>query len=325
MPMRTRPAPASQVPFFIILIASTFLMGSSFVAGKILIQQGFDPMILVGWRFLVAALATLPLVLLDKGNLRQVLFPRRASLRDIALVILIGLVQTAAVMGLLFWAMQFVSASTAAILLFTNPIWVAVLGRFFLGETLHRGRLTGLVLGVIGVGLAIGLGPDMLSGGDTLLGEIIGIASALCWATATIINKRANLPFGPWGLSFWQMLIGSLAVLGLAYGTGEHWPASVTREQWGWFFWLAIPASTGSFGLWFVALNKGGATKTSGFLFLAPLFTVILSYFILGATLSWLQACGGILIGIALWLVNSEIPARNRRERRDEVTAEGQP
>src|SRR3546814_2800602 len=92
----------------------------------------------------------------------------------------------------------------------------------------------------------------MLSGGETLIGEIIGLASALCWATATIINKRANLPFGPWGLSFWQMLIGSIAVLGLAYGTVEQWPTAVTREQWGWFFWLAIPASTGSFGLWFV-------------------------------------------------------------------------
>src|SRR3546814_7860134 len=80
----------------------------------------------------------------------------------------------------------------------------------------------------------------MLSGGETLIGEIIGLASALCWATATIINKRANLPFGPWGLSFWQMLIGSIAVLGLAYGTVEQWPTDVTREQWGWFFWLAI-------------------------------------------------------------------------------------
>src|SRR3546814_9623413 len=97
--------------------------------------------------------------------------------------------------------MQFVSASTAAILLFTNPIWVAVLGRFFLGEKLHRGRLAGLFLGAIGVGLAIGLGPDMLSGGETLIGEIIGLASALYWATSTIINMRANLPFGPRGRS----------------------------------------------------------------------------------------------------------------------------
>src|SRR3546814_11519501 len=111
-------------------------------------------------------------------------------------------------MGLLFWAMQFVSASTAAILLFTNPIWVAVLGRFFLGEKLHRGRLAGLFLGAIGVGLAIGLGPAMLSGGETLIGEIIALAYALCWAPAPIINNRANLPFGPWGLIFCQLPIG---------------------------------------------------------------------------------------------------------------------
>ncbi len=325
MSSRARPQQASQVGFFITLIASTFLMGSSFVAGKILLHQGFSPMILVGWRFLVAACATLPLVFLDRSSPGAVLFPARAGLREVVLVILIGLIQTAAVMGLLFWAMQFVSASTSAILLFTNPIWVAVLGRLFLGETLHRGRLVGLFLGVIGVAFAIGLGPDLLSGGKTLVGEIIGIVSALCWATATVVNKRANLPFGPWALSFWQMLIGSVAILGLAYGTDEQWPVNVTWEQWGWFVWLAIPASTGSFGLWFVALSRGGATKTSGFLFLAPLFTVILSWFILGATLSLLQAVGGILIGIALWLVNSEIPARTRREQVNEVISEGQP
>jgi drug/metabolite transporter (DMT)-like permease len=316
---------STRVGFFITLIPSTFLMGSSFVAGKILIQQGFSPMILVGWRFVVAAFATLPLVLLDKGSLAAALLPARAGLRDVALVILIGLVQTAAVMGLLFWAMRFISASTAAILLFTNPIWVAVLSRIFLGESLHRARLVGLFLGVVGVALAIGINPAMLAGGTTLTGEIIGILSALCWAVATLINKRAGLPFGPWALSFWQMLLGAVAILILAYGHGEHWPASVTRTQWGWFLWLAIPASTGSFGLWFVALGKGGATKTSGFLFLAPLFTVILAYLVLGAALSWVQAAGGILIGLALWLVNRELPARSQREQLNEAIAEGEP
>ena len=79
-------------------------------------------MILVGWRFFAAALATLPLVLAGERNIVAALLPAKAGLRDVALVILIGLLQTAAVMGLLFWAMQFISASTAAILLFTNPI-----------------------------------------------------------------------------------------------------------------------------------------------------------------------------------------------------------
>lgn len=310
--------------FFIILIASTFLMGSSFVSGKILLAQGFPAMLLVGWRFLVAALATLPLVRLDKRPLLAALVPRGTTLRDAALVVVIGLLQTAAVMGLLFVAMRSISASTAAILLFTNPIWVAVLGRLFLGESLHKARVAGLALGIVGVVLAIGIGAHGHATPGALAGELTGIASALCWAAATIINKRANLRFGSWSLSFWQMLVGSIAVLAIAYASGEHWPTVTTRAQWGWFIWLAIPASTGSFGLWFVALNKGGATKTSGYLFLAPLFTVVLSFFILDTSLSWVQAFGGVLIGIALWLVNQDMPARNSRERLNEALAEGE-
>lgn len=297
-------------------------MGSSFVAGKILLQVGIPSLLLVGWRFFVAALATLPLVLLEGGP-RRALFPKAVGRRGAALVILIGLLQTGAVMGLLFLAMNSISASTAAILLFTNPIWVALLGRLFLREALPASRLAGLVLGLIGVGCAIGAGPELLSVGDSVSGEMIGLGSSLCWAVATLVNKRAGLPIGPWALSFWQMSVGSLALLGLAYGLGQRWPDTMTIPQWGWFLWLAVPASTGSFGLWFVALGKGGATKASGFLFLAPLFTVVLSFFVLDAPLSWQQGVGGILIGVALWLVNRNAPARGPRVEIASASTEG--
>jgi drug/metabolite transporter (DMT)-like permease len=100
------------------------------------------------------------------------------------------------------------------------------------------------------------------------------------------------------------MLIGAVVLLLVAYSWGQHWPATTTPAQWGWFLWLAIPASTGSFGLWFVALSKGGANRASGYLFLAPLFAVILSFAVLGSSLTWLQGSGAILIGSALWLLN---------------------
>jgi drug/metabolite transporter (DMT)-like permease len=299
-------------------------MGSSFIAGKILLRDGMSPMILVGWRFLLAALATLPLVALDKGSWFTALMPRTLRLRQAATVVLIGLTQTAAVMGLLFLAMQWIPASTAAILLFTNPIWVALLGRIFLGESLHGARVAGLILGVTGIVLAIGIKADAFAGGHVLWGELIGLAAALCWAVATVINKRVKLPLGVWALSFWQMLIGALAILVLAYATGQHWPKEVSARDWGWFLWLAIPASTGSFGLWFLALAQGGATKTSGYLFLAPLFAVILSFFVLDTTLTWMQAAGGVLIGLALWLVNREIPARSPEEGLAEARVEGE-
>jgi drug/metabolite transporter (DMT)-like permease len=305
MPIRHR-ARGGDAGFVVALIASTFLMGSSFIAGKVLMRGGFPPLMLVGYRFLVAALATLPLVLLD-GKFYEALLPRVAGLREAVVTMLIGLLQTSAVMGLLFLAMNTISASTAAILLFTNPIWVALLGRIFLGEALSVSRMAGLSLGLIGVCFAIGVGPDLLSGGSTARGELIGLGSSLCWAIATLVNKRAGLPLGPWALNFWQMFIGSLGLLGLAYGYGERWPVGATTDQWCWFLWLAIPASTGSFGLWFVALGQGGATRASSFLFLAPMFTVVLSFFVLGAPLSWEQALGGGMIGLALWLVNRNV------------------
>lgn len=314
----------STAGFIAVLLGATFLMGSSFIAGKLLLLAGVPAILLVGWRFFVAALATLPLVLLE-GPLRRALIPAGLTLRQAFIIALIGLLQTAAVMGLLFLAMRSISASTAAILLFTNPLWVALFSRLFFGEALSASRLAGLVLGLAGVCLAIGIGPDFLAGGDVLAGELTGLASAFCWSAATLVNKRARLPIGSWALSFWQMLTGSLVLLALAMLLGQHWPAGTSLANWGWFFWLAVPASTGSFGLWFVALKKGGATRASSFLFAAPLFTVLLSFLVLGAPLTLPQSIGGVLIGLSLWLVNRKAPGLSARSRIAQAEAEGQP
>ncbi|MGH1570935.1 DMT family transporter [Methylobacterium sp. P31] len=294
------------VGYVVALLASTFLMGSSFVAGKILLQSGFAPFPLLGWRFLLAAASTLPLLVTENRRPVATLLPRELTIRQWMTVILIGLLQTAAVMSLAFLAMRTIPASTTAILLFSNPILVALLGRLFLGEPLSSLRALGLLSGFSGVALAIGMSGLGVQSAAMLVGELTALASALCWATATIVNKRAELPMNPWALSFWQMLIGGLALLGCAYVEGESWPADLKLAGWGWFLWLAIPASTGSFGLWFVALRAGGATRTSGYLFLTPLFTVLLSALILGSSLSGWQAIGGALIGAGLWLVNRE-------------------
>jgi drug/metabolite transporter (DMT)-like permease len=295
---------SSRGEYLAILLGSTLLMGSSFVAGKLLLSAGFPPLLLAGTRFLVAALAALVVVAIEAGLWRQVLVPSELSGKDWLQVLAIGLLQTGGVMGLLFWSMRDIPAPMAAVLLFTNPIWVALLARVLLLEPLPRARSLGLVLGALGVALALGL--RLEAGSGLLRGQLIGLGSAWCWAIATLINKRAQLRLRVWVLSFWQMLIGSLALLVLALATGEHWPSATTGSQWAWFLWLAIPASTGSFGLWFMALARGGATRTSGYLFLAPLFAAALSHWLLGAHLSTEQGWGALLIGLGIWLVNRE-------------------
>lgn len=132
-----RPA-AGRLTLVAAILASTFLMGSSFVCGKVLLNAGFPSLLLVGWRFLLAAVATLPLARLESGSVCDALFCARLSSRQATIVAIIGLTQTAAVMSLLFMAMRSVSAVTAAILLFTNPVWVALAGWLFLAPVFAR-------------------------------------------------------------------------------------------------------------------------------------------------------------------------------------------
>lgn len=294
---------SANTSYRLLMITATFLMGSSFVASKILLSSGIPALPLAGWRFLVAAIATLPILLTQKGRLSTVLLPPGLAARDWLTVVVIGLLQTTLMMGLLFLSLQTVSATTAAILLFTQPTWVAVLSRLILREQLSRFRVFGLIFGIAGVTLMIGSFDNNLAGG-ALIGKLLALGSAFCWAVATVVNKRIKIPLGAWTLNLWQMFIGALALLAIAYVSGESWPAATTPAEWGWFLWLAVPASTGSFGLWFTALSRGTAMRTSGYLFLAPLFTVLLSVVVLGAVLSWRQFLGGVLVGVGLWLVN---------------------
>ncbi|SFO54371.1 Threonine/homoserine efflux transporter RhtA [Pseudomonas sp. NFACC24-1] len=294
----------SRLGFAVTILASTFLMGSSFVSGKILLDQGFDPLMLVGWRFFLAALATLPLVFMQGGSWRTNLLPRHLDARQVLVIALIGLTQTTAVMSLLFLAMRTVSASTAAILLFTNPVWVAVGNRLFFAQPLKANRLLGLVTGLIGVALAIGADVAKDPQPGAWIGVTLGLGAAVSWATATLIIKRNPVAVGTWTLSFWQLFIGALGALACALLAGEHWPDHLSIQQWGWFAWLAIPASTGSFGLWFVALKQADATSTSGWLFLAPMFAVLLSWAVLDIQLSVWQCLGGLLVAASIWLMN---------------------
>ncbi|MCT4655853.1 MAG: DMT family transporter [Cohaesibacter sp.] len=286
--------------FFAALLGASFLMAAAFVVGKMLLVTA-EPFPLAGWRFVLAALVMLPFLAWENRDYAN---PWRMALTipkgERGGVILIGILQTGLVMGLLFLSLDSLTPPATAILIFTNPLWVGLIAPLLLGERLKMPILIGLVMGVAGITLAIGI--EAVDG--DLIGCLYALSGGMVWALSTLLQKRLALTIKPLALAFWHMLIGGTLLIVAGWIQGDASILALSGWDWGLFLWLAIPSSSGAFGLWAIALAKGGASHASSFLFLTPLFAVLLSFLMLGTAMSLLQLVGGALIFIAIWLIN---------------------
>ena len=122
------------------------------------------------------------------------------SYKGFIFVATIGLLQTAGTMGLLYIAMSLgVSSSMSAVLLFTNPLWLAVLAHFILKERLTMIKVVALVIGVIGVTICLGLDRSLLG-----WGACVALLGSLCWSCNTVVTKQFKFDKGAWVLTGWR-------------------------------------------------------------------------------------------------------------------------
>ncbi|TFY87706.1 DMT family transporter [Pseudomonas nabeulensis] len=291
--------------YLLLILSSTFLQGSSFVASKVVLTE-LPPLWLAALRFFVAALSLLPwLWLRHRARIAASTATPITAMPWLRLAV-IGLLQTAGVMAFLTMGLTQTTASKAAILMASNPLLVALLAGILLKERVKPLAWLGLLLAFAGVVICIGV-QSVLSGAIGH-GEALVMAGSACWALATLASKRFRLAVDTWTLAFWQMLIGAVALALLAVWHGESFamPAHTAVA----FLWLAIPASTGAMGLWFAALHTGGAVRTSGFLFLCPFFAALIAFALSGDMLSTHEMLGGVMIAAGIVLLSRTPAAR---------------
>lgn len=277
----------NRVLFVSLMILTTALMGSSFSIGKIGLAY-VSPLLLAAIRFLLAGL--LMALLVAKR-------PHPKQLVDWWRIVLIGLFQTAGVMGAIFLSMKTITVGESAILTFLNPLIVVILGTLFLGAVYKPMQWIGVILGFLGVFIAMGFHLQMA------LGTWIGLFGAVSWAVATLLAKKWMPSFDVWVLTAYQMMAGGVILL----------LVSVSLEPLEFHFngvslfailWLAIMGSIVQFAVWFYLLQHGDPGKTSAFLFLAPFFGILSGWMILGEEIPWFVWMGSFFIFIGIFLVN---------------------
>jgi len=281
--------------YVVLVLLSTFLMGIAFPIGKMGMEYA-PPFFLMSIRF-IAAGALLALFLRKRQQ------PRGKQWLQVTVL---GLFQSAGVMGCGYYSMYWITSGETAILTSSNPLIVIILSSLFLGAAYRWQQWFGVALGFAGVAVSFGLHLTLNPG------TFISIAGAACFAISTLLVKRWGAGFDMIVMAAYQMLSGGIALLVLSLLT-EQPHFIFTGASLLIIVWLAVMCSIIQFALWYYVLSKGDPAKTSAFLFLVPLFAVISSWLLLGETITWYTAAGGALICIGIVLVNGIAGRKGKR------------
>ena len=172
------------------------------------------------------ALALIAAIQIARGNLR------RPDRRDLPIILSVALGQMAGGIVLMNLALPMISAGRSSILVYTMPLWVAVIQIAAYKSRASGRQLAGLLVGLVGIGVLLNpLAIDWHSPGEVLgSGELI--VSALLWAVTTIHIRRHQWHSTPLALEPWQLLAAlvPLVLAAIAFDAGKpiHWsPTSV--------------------------------------------------------------------------------------------------
>lgn len=147
----------------------------------------------------------------------------RPARADVPLVLSLGLGQIAVAVVMMNLALQVVSAGRSSVLVYTMPIWVAVLLAIVFRVRPQRWEMIGLVLGIGGlIALLNPASIDWTAPGE-LAGTLALFVNAITWAAATIVIQRHRWTRTPLELQPWFFLtaLPPLIVLALVLEPGR--------------------------------------------------------------------------------------------------------
>jgi drug/metabolite transporter (DMT)-like permease len=271
----------------LLVVLTTFLMGSSFAVGKMGLLY-ISPLLLVGIRFTLAGIV-MAIIVCKK--------PLPKQLMNWFKIFCIGLFQTAGVMGCIFLSLRSITAGETSILTFSNPLIVVILSTILLRLNYEIHHWIGVLIGFSGVFITLGYHLEINEG------MVLGLSAAFSWAIATILIKKWGSHYNIWVLTAYQMLFGGILLL-IMSPMFETPKLVITPASLFIVIWLAIMASIIQFAIWFYLLSNGDPGKTSAFLFLAPFFGVLSGWVLLDEVVEWYVYIGGFLIFLGIFFVN---------------------
>jgi drug/metabolite transporter (DMT)-like permease len=293
-------------------VATTlFFWSSAFVAIRHL-GEDFSPGSLSLGRLVVGALV-LAAVAVPRG------LPRPTARQWVSIVV-IGVLWFGVYNVALNAGEQRVDAGTAAMLIQTSPILIAVLAAVFLGERFTALLAGGLVLAFSGVALiAFGSSSD---GSQDVVGVVLCVVSAVSYSISLVLQKPLVASISALHVTWLACTVGAVACLPWAPRLIDEIgaaPASSTL----WLVYLGVFPTALAFTTYAFALRHMDASSLGVTTYLVPPITIVMGLVFLGEAPPPVAYAGGALalLGVAV----ARRSGRRKNVSRDVETVVGAP
>jgi probable blue pigment (indigoidine) exporter len=210
------------------------------------------------------------LALIAFARQQQLSVPRRMWLR----LLLVSTLQIGGWIAFMGLALLWLSASEAAVLGISIPVWVAFVAWPVLGERVSPLRAISLMVALAGIVVLIG-GNGLDASVEKLPGILCALAGAVCVAFGTVLTKHFPMAMPPLSLAAWQVGLGCLpiAIVGLAV---EHPQlAALSTTGWASMFYMTVIQFCLCYVCWFAALARLPAATASIGTLLVPVVGVL--------------------------------------------------
>lgn len=285
----------TATPF--IVVSLWFLWGSSFIPIKTGLTVAPPPVFAV-----LRVLMTAAVLLIAIGMRRLRSGPRSFDPRVHRFGIVLGVLNGFIFLTLQNIAMVDAGAALSSVLIYTQPLMVAIGARIVLGERLSPRRIVGLVAGWSGVIILV-FG-ELDAGSAPLAASLMLLGAAFAWSLATLTFKWLPANVDALRLLLWQNLYG-LVPLSLVMLIRADYDITVGVTLFVSVFYVAVAASIGGYGLQFVLLRRGEAGVVSSWLFAVPIVASLLGVVLLNEAVHAGLLLGGPAVALGIYLVNS--------------------
>jgi len=273
-----------------------FAFGMSFVATKYALR-GFEPLLVALLRFTLAGAILWVLLRLRRER-------EPVTQRDLGRLALMGFVSLTVYFSFENTGIARTSASQAAILIATIPIFVAVLNVFTLREPMAVRQWAGVALSFAGIVALVCFGGQSSAG--SVGGDLLVLAASLAAAVYSIMARSLLLERSALSVTAYQNLFGAAFMLPLALVeaalVGVRRP---TADAVGGVLFLTVMCSVVAYLLLNYAFRFIEASRLSVFINLTPIVGVGFAFLVLGERFTGAQAAAAVVVVLGVWLTNT--------------------